>query len=344
MARPASAAAWDGPVVVLGGINMDIQGRSAASFRPGDSNPGEISTSPGGVGRNIAENLVRLGFSVELVTALGDDGMSRQLETSCEDLGVRLDGALRLPRTAAPTYLCLLDHDGMLRGAVAAMDAMEALLPSALEDRAGLLDRAACIVVDANLPGPSIEWIARRYGRGKAGFGRPGHDRPLLVLDPVSTAKAPRAASSIQAFDIVKPNLAEARILAGLDGDTDAAAADELAAKLAAVLLERGAGEVQLSLGGKGLHYDGPDGSGGRDRGSIPLPPPPPNLVPRNVSGAGDAACAALVRAHADGLDPADRARLALAAAVLTAASDRTANPDLCPDLLESTARLLFPR
>ncbi|MEI8181049.1 PfkB family carbohydrate kinase, partial [Aestuariivirga sp.] len=60
-------------VIVIGGANVDIKGRSRGSFVAGTSNPGEVTVSAGGVGRNIAENLARLGISVSLVTALGQD-------------------------------------------------------------------------------------------------------------------------------------------------------------------------------------------------------------------------------------------------------------------------------
>ncbi len=49
-------------VTVVGGANIDIHGRSEKVLRPNDANPGTVHVSAGGVGRNIAENLVRLGI------------------------------------------------------------------------------------------------------------------------------------------------------------------------------------------------------------------------------------------------------------------------------------------
>ncbi|MGI2176563.1 hypothetical protein [Shewanella ulleungensis] len=49
---------------------MDILGRPACQLRVGDSNPGSVSCLPGGVGRNIAENLARLGTDTRLTTAV----------------------------------------------------------------------------------------------------------------------------------------------------------------------------------------------------------------------------------------------------------------------------------
>ena len=55
---------------VIGGINLDVTGTILGETRPGDSNPGKITLSPGGVGRNIASALREHGHEVLLVTAL----------------------------------------------------------------------------------------------------------------------------------------------------------------------------------------------------------------------------------------------------------------------------------
>jgi pseudouridine kinase len=60
-------------VAVVGGANMDICASPARRLRTHDSNPGSVVTSPGGVARNIAENLARLGVDSRLVTAVGAD-------------------------------------------------------------------------------------------------------------------------------------------------------------------------------------------------------------------------------------------------------------------------------
>ena len=58
------------PIIVIGGANMDISAQAGSPLTAGDSIPGSIRYSPGGVGRNMAENLARLGVPVELVTVL----------------------------------------------------------------------------------------------------------------------------------------------------------------------------------------------------------------------------------------------------------------------------------
>ena len=55
--------------VVVGGVNVDICGRSFAPLVEADSNPGVVSSSLGGVGRNIAHNMSLMGLDVRLLTA-----------------------------------------------------------------------------------------------------------------------------------------------------------------------------------------------------------------------------------------------------------------------------------
>jgi pseudouridine kinase len=314
-------------VVVIGGMNIDIQARCYLPYIPGDSNPGAVSLSPGGVGRNIAENLARLGARVELITVLGDDTLTSRLEASCAEVGIGLEGALRLSGSAASQYICLLDSDGSLAGAVASMEAMERLTGEQLERAAPLLDSAALIVVDANLPEATIAWLAARYPRGRR--------RPLLGFDPVSVSKAGRGAAYLGAFDFAKPNRAEAAILAGMGTH---AGSDPRA--LAAALRSRGLGEAFISLGNQGMLAAGAEIWSAR----------PPSLLPHgletiNASGAGDAACAAIAWGLLEGADIGERCgigercALAVAAAMLAAASGSPVNPHMNAALLRETAK-----
>ena len=75
-------------VVAIGAANIDINGYSASALLHEESNPGRVELCAGGVARNIAENLARLGVEVELLTALGGDGLQRLIIESCRAAGV----------------------------------------------------------------------------------------------------------------------------------------------------------------------------------------------------------------------------------------------------------------
>ena len=323
-------------VAVVGAMNIDIQGKTFLPFRPGDSNPGSLRIEAGGVGRNIAENLARLGLDVELISVLGDDFNASLLEASCRDAGVGLGGCSRLVGRTSSSYLCILDTDGSLAGGLAAMDAMDELGPERLEAAAAILDSCEIIIVDANVPEASIKWLAARYPKGGRG--------PALGFDPVSARKAARGRASLPAFAFAKPNRAEAAVLAGLAGpgghtglhgeryDPTALAPDALAR----ALRSRGLGEAFVSLGSDGIWAEG----GGGERWIAKLPEGGiPGWAPASSSGAGDAACAAIAWGSLAGASLGERCALALAAAAVTAAADRPVSKNMCAGLVAELAK-----
>jgi len=287
---------------VYGGANIDIQARCRGPYRAGDSNPGEASITHGGVGRNIAENLAGLGVPTELVTVFGGDDQSSGLAEGCRRAGIEIGSSLFLRSEPCSRYICLLDDDGTLVGAVAAMDSLEAFGPGELASRFGPGDAAEVVVLDANLPADTVALAAERWK------GKP------LVLDSVSVAKARRVAPAVGLFGLVKPNRAEARALLSLDPSASPADPEADALESARGLLARGVREAFVSLGAGGFLWASAAGAGFARPLAMPVV---------NVSGAGDAAAAALAWAAARGLDTETKARYAVAAASVCAADER---------------------
>ena len=115
--------------VVFGGCNLDITGRSGIPLREGSSHPGTIRFTAGGVGRNVAENLARLGRPVRLITILGTDPWSRFLAETTRSAGVVIDEDLLTGGHPVPCYLAVLDDAGEMRLGVNDMAALELLTP-----------------------------------------------------------------------------------------------------------------------------------------------------------------------------------------------------------------------
>ncbi|MCX7023894.1 MAG: PfkB family carbohydrate kinase [Spirochaetes bacterium] len=297
-------------IAVIGGLNLDIQASCSLPFVPRDSNPGRADSVPGGVGRNIAENLVRLGNPVELVSVAGSDPDSDRLVEACTAAGIGTSGIRRLAGESCSRYLCLLDSDGTLVGAVAAMSIFDRFGPEVVDAAEAMLDAAAFLVVDANPCRETIERLATRWG------GKP------ILFDPVSAAKAGKAGFALGRFAMIKPNRAEATALTGVATDTD-----DGIRKAASALRVKGVREVYLSLGSRGIYWDD-----GRESGLASPPADAPPAV--NVSGSGDAAAAALAWASLSGAGPRDRAACALAAAMLTAGARTAVSPYIDPETI----------
>ena len=282
-------------VTVVGGANTDICGRPAQALVRHDSAPGHVSVRHGGVGRNIACDLARLGLRTRFVTALGDDGFGASVAEGCRSCGVDMSLTRIVPGARSPVYLYLSDEKGEMDAAVSDMEVMAALTPAYLRAHLSELDESDAVVLDGNLPEETIAFLCEKL-------------RAPIVADPVSTAKAPRFASVLGRLAAIKPNLLEARALTGKQNPEDCADA----------LLRSGVGSVFLSLGAKGLLA-----ASGEER--VLLPCERTELV--SATGAGDAATAAIVWATVRGLGLAAAARAAVMAGAIAAASEEASPP-----------------
>ncbi len=293
--------------VVVGGANVDIGGRSANSIVPGDSNPGRVRLSLGGVGRNIAHNISLLGADVRMLTALGDDIHGQTIFTQSSEAGIDMSGCLRLREERTSAYLYIARPDGEMELAVSDMDICERITPEYLADHYALLQNARVIVCDANIPVESLRYLT-------------DHFAAPIFCDPVSTAKAEKLKPILGKLHTLKPNRMEAELLSGVKIATRADA--EAAAQ---ILLKTGLGRVVISMGADGCF------AATRDE-ALWLPNLPASMV--STTGCGDAAMAALVWAHLEDCDLKTALTAALAAAAITLESAETISPELNEDTL----------
>ena len=294
--------------VVVGGVNVDIGGRSFAPLVAQDSNPGTVRLSLGGVGRNIAHNLALLGTDVHLLTAYGDDLYGERVAASCSELGIDLSHALRIAGGATSTYLYLTDHRGEMALAVSDMEICKKITPSYLSSQLPLLQNAQVVVADANLSAESLEFLAENCAA------------PLFV-DPVSTAKAQKLRPILGKIHTLKPNRLEAELLSGVP-----IRSEQDLERAADVLTEMGLHRLFISLGSQGVYA-----AMGSER--LRLPNLPGQMV--NTTGCGDAFMAALVWAYLEGMDLKSTALAGLAAGAIAMESPETINPALSAPALQ---------
>ena len=286
--------------VVVGGVNVDIGGKPFAPPVAADSNPGTVSISLGGVGRNIAHNLSLMGTDVRLLTAYGDDIHGHRVAASCSELGIDLSHARRISGGTTSTYLYLMDEQGEMVLAVSDMEICKKITPTYLSAHLGLLQNAQVIICDANIPEESLIYLAENCA-------------VPLFCDPVSTVKAEKLRPILHKIHTLKPNRLEAELLSGVKIETT-----EDVAKAADALLELGVHRVFISMGANGVYA-----AMGSQR--ILLPNLPGNAV--NTTGCGDAFMAALAWAYLEGMDLKETALAGLAAGAITMESPETINP-----------------
>ena len=294
--------------VVVGGVNVDIGGRSHKKLVAADSNPGKVSISLGGVGRNIAHNMVLMGVDVKMLTAMGEDVYGNRIAASCTELGIDASRALRVTDCATSTYLYIADETGEMTLALSDMEVCDRITPSYLAANQQVLQNAQVIVADTNIPAESLVYLAENC-------------TAPIFSDPVSTIKAEKLRPILHKIHTLKPNRLEAELLSGVSIQNRQDA--ETAAK---ALIEKGVQRVFLSMGAEGVYA-------ATAKEQMWLPNLPGQMV--NTTGCGDAFMAALVWAYLQNLDLKETALAGLAAASIAMESNDTINPAMSATALK---------
>lgn len=301
-------------VVVAGGANMDLKAQTLHEIRPATSNPGTTFFSPGGVGRNIAENLARLGTPVHLVAAVGHDLMGEQLVAQTAAVGVGTEFVTRLD-VSTGSYTAVLNVDGELVVAVADMSATDALGVEEIDDAESLIRAAAMLVLDANLA-PATLLRAMEHAAENA---------VQVLIDPVSTPKAERLRPILERSSplfAITPNRDELATLTGLDARSDAGLAEAVE-----WLHQHAVRHVWVRLGEAGSLL-----STAGER-SVLLPAERQEVM--DVTGAGDAMLAGFCHALLQGRSALAAAQFGQAAAALTIMVPATVRTDLTAELVD---------
>lgn len=299
------------PILVVGGANLD---RVAKGFGPvalGTSNPVTVKESFGGVARNVAENLARLGLPVRLITVVGDDPSGMALLKQVRDLGIDTGATLTVGDCPTGTYTAILQPGGEMVLAMADMGVMDRFTLAVLHQRRSHWASTRYRVLDCNLPEEVLAALMEDSRRQGA----------RLVIVAVSEPKMSRLPRSLEGVAVLILNGGElaARVGRGLpDRESVVAACRQLQ--------DEGAQGVVVTLGGDGvlcvsteLRY---------------LPAPAVEIV--DVTGAGDAFSAGVVAGLAR--DPEklfEACLLGQRMAALTLASPSSVAPSLTPALLQ---------
>ena len=272
-------------VAVIGALNVDIGGKADGPLNRGDSIPGTVRTTLGGVGWNIARNCALLGAQTAFFSLLGLDEHQAAIREEAERFGVCLDGC-RWEQRPNNRYLYICDQRGDISAAVNDMG----LCARMDEDLAAcwLPALAGCgaAVVDANLPEQTLAFLAREV-------------TAPLVADCVSAAKSVRLRPVLSRLHTLKANRLEAEALTGRSRPLDCAKA----------LLDEGVRRVVISLGAEGLLCA--EERSFRREDAV-------RARAVDATGAGDSLTAAMAVGLAAGLPAEACARLGAAAAGIT--------------------------
>jgi len=302
------------PILVAGGANLDRIAKGLGVVTMATSNPVTVQESYGGVARNVAENLARLGLPVRLMTAVGEDPTGAALIKQARDLGMDLGGTLTVAGCPTGTYTALLQPHGEMVLAMADMAVMDRFTLAALHERRNHWASTRFRVLDCNLPAEVLTALLEDSRRQAA----------TLVIVAVSEPKMRRLPESLEGVSVLILNVGELAARVGrVLRDRKAVA------RACRQVQDQGAAGVVVTLGAQGILCA--DGLGD----PRPLPAPKAEIV--DVTGAGDAFSAGVVASLTRAPQDLFRAcHLGQQLAALTLGSRSSVVPSLTPAFLQA--------
>lgn len=305
-------------IICVGGSNVDRKIQVNGDLQYGTSNPAASSESCGGVARNIAENLGRLGCDVSLLTVVGTDHEGEWLlDFSKPFMDIAPSQILQNSKTG--TYTAVLDQDGEMTIALADMSIYDAVDFDFIDKRWGYFASSQMVVLDTNFSAEVLEKIIVRCNE---------EDIPLCIT-PVSSPKVKKLPKKLDGVTWLIANTDEAESLSGVDIQSDG---DYF--KAAEHILNLGVEKVVITRGDKGLIYFTKSGEAG-----VLLPPP---IKVDDVTGAGDSLVAGIMYGHLKGLNTEDACKIGISCSTLTLQSHETVNPNLNHARLQETFKQNF--
>ena len=302
------------PIACIGAANLDRKLRSLAPLTMGTSNPARQDEAFGGVARNIAENIARLGAPVALTTAIGDDVSGRALLAHAASLGIDTAASLTLPDTCSGTYTAVLDDHGEMLVALADMALYDRLTADVLAAQSEHRTVAALTIADLNLPLDTVGHLLAEAARSLT---------PLVIV-AVSKPKMARLPADLHGLRLLILNHGELETRIGAPIATEA----EFEAACAAIRAQ-GARDVIVTRGAAGLYHTLP---GSRQLGSLAAL----DASVVDVTGAGDAFAAAVCWSLFHGSEDLGLAcRRGLKLSAMTLECEETVCPWLGPDSLD---------
>ena len=297
------------PIFVLGAALTDMVGFPQRKPALADSVPGRIVKTSGGVGRNLAENLVRLGLPTELITAFGDDRNGKALLLECQELNIGVRYSILANGRKGALNLAILDEHNDLYAGIADLSILDVITPAYLESQLPALQEASIICLETNTPVAAIEWL----------LAQEELEVPLY-LDPVSAHLATRVQHQLGKFHTVKVNRRQAEVLGGRPlaqlSDVE---------KLAKKWIAAGVKRVFITLGDQGAY------AADAER-QIHLPAA--KIKVADTTGAGDAFQAGLIWASLRKWSLEDCCRAGLAASTVAVRAEGAINKEMSQAVL----------
>lgn len=295
--------------LVFGVSVFDICGFTDNNYRCNDSNPGQVKTSFGGVCRNIAECMSRVGVNTKFISILGDDETGSRMIEHSKLMNYDMSDSLIIEGGHTPTYMAILNHQGEMVSAVVDMKIIDKFTTEFIDSKADTIRNSEYMILDSDRP-DIVEYILKHFN-GDTKF----------ILDPVSAAKSEGVKHLIKYFHTIKPNRYEAEIMCGFEIKND-----EDLRKAGKYFIDLGIKNVFITLDEDGIYYNN-----GIEEGKIKAK----EVSVVNVTGAGDSFVAGIANGYMNNTNIVDTVKYAISMSTITISTEETIHPDMSHELVK---------
>nr|XP_057942316.1 uncharacterized protein zgc:136858 [Doryrhamphus excisus] len=198
--KPGSASQSHSGIVVIGGMNVDFIAkgkRKALEF--GRTNPGSICQSYGGVGRNIADCLSRLGQQPLFISATGADSHADAFLRHCKHMNT--SAVTRMEGESTATYCAVITESGELSLGLGDMDVHQKITEQYVSQFERQLVSSILVCLDGNIPISTIRYVCSLAKQHNIN----------VWYEPTDSEKAgkPFLSDAWKSLSYASPNLAE---------------------------------------------------------------------------------------------------------------------------------------
>lgn len=297
-------------ITVIGGIRANITVNAAEQLMAEQENKGTIEASYSGTGRNIAENLGRMGANTALIAVAGADFVGKGAKEELDALGVNTELLTMVEGQNTAMNISVLNIIGDLEFAAANADVYDCLSETQIADALEKINSSKVVCVDGTLKEGVLRYLAENVNT-------------TLFFDPNSEEDAEKAKTFIGSFDIIKPNRAEASALCGMD-----IFSEEQLKEAGQWFVDQGVKKVFITMSGGGVYY-----REGAHEGILH----PEKVLPFVYEkGAGDAFSAAIADGTAKEMDIEATAAYGMKAAAIAMECKAAVNPAMSRKKLEN--------
>ena len=161
---------------VIGTVFVDCKGFADGPYAPTGRNLGSIRFVHGGVGRNVAENMARMGIPTTFVSSVDDSALGREVIERLNDAGVDTRYVGRAERNGMGMWLAILDERGDLAGSISQMPDLRTMECIVAERGGEIVGESSHVLLEldlnASLSAAVLE-LAKLHG--KPVYGLPGN-------------------------------------------------------------------------------------------------------------------------------------------------------------------------